>query len=295
MRLAGTVHSVLISGMPGSGRTQIAQRIHLDSIRKEKPFVVFDCTSAPQAVLEEELFGVEQPDKSHLPHKRGFFEIAQGGTLVLHEISCIPKPLQQKIADALTRKSIIRKNGTDVLPTDVRIIATTLVDINRLTAVDILNADFMEMFKTSILEVPPLKQRIEDILPLAKYFLREFLPKNQRIPEFSKETASILKRYGWPGNIQELAQTMRYVAAVCNDHQVELGDLPRLVRENLAPKIDSGEPLRKQLDHLESEIIRQALERNNRIVTRAANELGLSESTLRYRMHRLKLAIEKEI
>ncbi len=295
MRIAGTNHPVLISGAPGSGRGLIAKQIHGDSARREKPFIIIDCSAVPQTLIEEELFGIERSEQKMLPYKRGFFEIANEGTLVLHEISVVPHPVQRKIADAIARKAIMRINSSEPIPVDVRVIVTTLVDHNRLLNGETMQQDLFEHFKSSILEVPSLSQRTEDIIPIAKYFLREFLPKNQRIPEFSSESAALMKRYNWPGNLKELADSMRYVAVVCNDFRIELGDLPKALRENLTPKIDSGEPLRKQLDRLEAEIIRQALERNNKIVTRAAGQLGLSESTLRYRMHRLHLTSDKDL
>ena len=294
MRVASTKHPVLIIGARGSGRTLLAQRIHSESERKDQAFIVVNCNLIPKSLLEEEILGLEVPrEDTTKPEKRGFLEIADGGTLFLQELSVLPVSLQGQIAQAVQHGSYKRKGGHLELSADIRLVTSTDVDINRMLNAEMLHPKLYELVKSTILEVPSLKNRKEDIIPLSKYFLRNYLPKNRPVPEFSHEVTSLLHRYLWPGNIDELAHTMRFVAAICDDHRIELGDLPRSIRDLLSPSFDSQEPLRKQMDRLEMEIIRNALERNNRIVTRAAKELGLSESTLRYRMYRLGLTNEK--
>ncbi|MBN1551880.1 sigma 54-interacting transcriptional regulator [bacterium] len=294
MRLANSNCAVMLFGPRGAGCTFLAQRIHTESNRKLNSFIAVDCETIPPYLMEEEFFGLESSEAITTPGKRGFLEMANSGTLYLQEISAIPVHIQKQLANAVKEKKIHRKGSKTSIPLDVRLILSTDVDIPKMQKAGTLSTSLFELFEPAILEIPSLKQRPEDIQPLAKYFLRHFLPKNRPVPEFSDEVTSILELYDWPGNIRELAHVMLFIASVCDDLQVEIGDLPRNVREKSSPSFDSREPLRKQLDHLEGEIIRTALERNNHIVTRAASELGLSESTLRYRMHRLGLTVTKD-
>ena len=294
MRVAGTDHPILLTGSIGTGRRMLANRIHSQSSRKEMPFIFVDCANIPQPRIEEDLFGYEVPsEESTLVEKPGFVELANGGTLFLREISALPVFVQNKLVELLQTKKFNRKGGHQWISSDVRLIASTDVDVQRMVNAEMMHPFFYDVFKDGMLEVPPIKQRKEDIISFCRYFLRNYLPKNRPVPEFSKEVTSLFKRYPWPGNINELSDTMRFVSAVCIDQRIELGDLPRSIRELLSPSFDSQEPLRKQMDRLETEIIRNALERHGRIVTRAAKELGLSESTLRYRMYRLGLSNEK--
>ncbi|GEM_PF-3939002 len=291
LRVAGSSQPVLIFGSSGTGRSVLARRIHADSTRKDAPFIEVDCPAIPNTLIEEELFGMESSgDPSTDPIKRGCIETAHNGTIYLREFSVLPFSSQDRLAELLTRGQLRRKGGQTSIPVDVRVILSTDVDINRMQTSETISTELFNALKNTTLEIPPLKQRPEDIVPLARHFLRVFLPSNRTLPDFSPEMISILKRYQWPGNITELNTAMRYVASICADERVEIGDLPRVILENPVKSPESTASLREQMDSFEAEIIRNALERHHRIVTRAAKELGLSESTLRYRMQRLGIS-----
>lgn len=288
LRVAGTTQPVLIYGGTGTGRSVLARRIQADSPRKDAPFIEVDCPAIPNTLIEEELFGIEVTgDPATDPIKRGCIEMAHTGTIYLREFAVLPKAAQERLAELILRNQIRRKGGQIPVPVDVRVVVSTDVDINRMQISETIVPELYTALKNTILEIPPLKQRPEDIVPLARYALRVFLPSNRTLPDFSNEVVSILKRYLWPDNILEMTNTMRYVASICADERVEIGDLPRVILENPVKANESTASLREQMDSFEAEIIRVALERHHRIVTRAAKELGLSESTLRYRMQRL--------
>jgi DNA-binding NtrC family response regulator len=293
LRVAATVRPLLLIGSRGSGRSQIARRIHDASARKDKPFIVLNCDVIPPAFLEDELFGFTAGSDTPGSRKPCLLESANGGTLYIHELSSLSHQLQHRLAKVLKEKQFLRTRDHAFQPADIRLIACTDVEMSKLSSLEVLHPEFYSLLENSELEVPSLKQRKEDILSLAKYYLRNNIPKNRRVPDFSQEAIEILEQYPWPGNIEEMAHIMRYIAATCRDQHVEVGDLPRYVRENATPQIDFSGSLRDQMDRIECEIIRHALGQNKMIVTRAASDLGMSESTLRYRMHRLKIAIDK--
>ncbi|MBN1356634.1 sigma 54-interacting transcriptional regulator [bacterium] len=292
-RVAGTLRPVLLIGPRGSGRMNLARRIHDSSPRKEQAFIVLDCEAIPPDLLEDELFGCPAQSGFTGYRKPCLLETADQGTLYIHEISALSNPLQQRLAKVIREKQFLRTRDHLTRSCDTRLLVSTDVDVSKVPGSSVFHPDFFELTAGSILDVPSLKQRPEDIIPLSNNLLRLHIPKTKRLPDFTPESTQLLMQYPWPGNINELSAAMRYVALTCRDQNVEVGDLPRIIRENTALQLDSTEPLRKQMDRLEIEIIRRALQRNNLIVTRAAEELGMSESTLRYRMHRLKIPTEK--
>ncbi len=290
LRVASTDNPVFLHGETGTGRFILAQRIHLASSRKDQPLVRVDCNAIPRQILEQEIFGFENPDDDPLqPTIRGYLEQANGGTLYLQEISVLPESVQAGISETMKTGMMTRVRGRAGFAINVRLIVSTDVEISSLLRSEKIHPELHESLKLSILKIPALKQRVEDIVPLARFFLRMHMPKNRTVPEFAKEVVELLNRYTWPANIRELTHCMRYIAAVCADHRIELGDLPRSILEQPVSTTQDDLSFRDQMDRFEALLIREALEENNYIVTRAARALGLSESTLRYRMQRLDI------
>lgn len=285
MRMGRTDQHVLLKGGQGAGRTLIAQRIHAYSDRKNAPFVTLDCLDPPREILPEILFGSDVEEKI----SSGLLAQAHSGSLFIRELTALPFELQERLAEALSSGLFVPEGSSQKTATSVRLIASTDVDPERTHASHAFHPDLMDILKIATLEIPSLSLRPEDILPLAKHFLRVYLPSNRTVMDFSPETAELMIRYSWPGNISEMKDCMRYVASVCVEQEVHIGDLPKRLREQPAPAVPDNLNLREQMDQLEVNLIRIALDRNKQVVTRAASALGLSESTLRYRMQRLKI------
>lgn len=285
MRMGRTDRHVLLIGEPGTGRSLIAQRIHTFSERKNAPFITLDTLGPPREILAEMLFGTEDKDKV----TTGLLAQAHGGTLFIREITALPPDIQSRLAEALTEGMFTPEGSSQKIATSVRLIAATDVDHRRFVAEHAFHPVLIDLLEASSLDIPSLSERPEDILPLARHYLRHYLPSNRAVMEFASETAELMIRYPWPGNMNELEDSMRYTASVCIEEQVHIGDLPSRLRDQPTPFTPDSLNLREQMDNLETNLIRVALERNNQVVTRAARDLGLSESTLRYRMQRLNI------
>ncbi len=290
LRLSESSKPVVILGENGSGRSNLARRIHSTGARKKHPFIEVDCRNIPLEILEEELFGYEATgDKPTEPSLRGYIEKAHQGTLYLKEFSVLPLWIQSKLHSLLESGKVKRKGAQTAFSVDIRLILSTDVDLGSMNRGENIHPNLYQILKTTVLLLPPLRNRTEDIIPFAKHFLRTYLPKNRTVPEFSADVKDLISRYIWPGNIHELSECMRYITAVCSDQQIELGDLPKRILEQPVTISADNLTFRDQMDRFEVTLIRSALEQHNNIVTRAAKALGLSESTLRYRMQRLNI------
>ena len=284
MRVARSDRHVFIQGERGTGRLTLAKRIHVFSDRKDFPFVFMDALSTPRDRIKEVLFGAEENET-----KPGLFEIARDGTLYIQEITAVPLDIQKQLAVALSGESLPGNNGRRFINISVRLIVSSSVHPEKMVGDNIFSSELLELTYPTKLFLPSLKERNEDILLLAKHFLREYLPSNRAVPEFNPQVAELLVRHSWPGNITELRDMMSYIAAVCHEDEIQIGDLPYRLCDQPSGASPKSMGLRCQLDALETSLILTALEQNRKIVTKAAKALGLSESTLRYRMQRLKI------
>lgn len=285
MRIGRSENHLFLLGEPGSGRTLMAQRIHVYSERSNGPFLKFNCQEPPRDRLAEMLFGVENREHS----QPGLLELTHGGTLYLREITALPPDIQARIAHCLNEGWLIREHGSQKIAINNRVIVSSNVHPEEMAAETAFHPELLALTYPNIFVLPDLKDRNEDILPLAKHFLRMFLPSNRSVPDFNPKTAELMVRYTWPGNISELRDAMRFAAAVCRENEIQIGDLPHRILEQPTTAAPTNLNLREQMDALETNLILIAMERNRNIVTKAARALGLSESTLRYRMQRLNI------
>ncbi|MCD4652862.1 sigma 54-interacting transcriptional regulator, partial [bacterium] len=286
MRIGKANQHVLLIGEQGTGKTLIAQRIHAFSERKKLPFITLDCMRSPKKILADILFGSNEQNAMIV----GLLAQAHESTLFIRELSALPLELQNRLAQKLNKHLFAPEDNSQKTAKPVRLIATSDINPTNSTSEHIFHPDLLALIQATV-KIPSLSDRPEDILPLAKYFLRTYLPSNRAVMDFAPETAELMIRYSWPNNVTELEDCMRYTAAVCIEQKIHIGDLPQRLRDQPAPAIPDNLNLRDQMGQLETNLIRIALDRNKQIVTRAANDLGLSESTLRYRMQRLKIKI----
>ncbi len=283
--------TVLIQGESGTGKELLAKAIHYQSARAEQPFMAINCTALPETLVESELFGHEKGAFTDAKStKKGLLELANGGTVLLDEIGDMKPSTQAKLLRVLEEKSFKRIGGTRDIRVDVRVIATTNRDLSQQIREGAFREDLYYRLKVVPIVIPPLRERPEDILPLARYFVdrynREFRRKVTRI---SPEAEALLLNYPWPGNVRELRNAIER-AMILGSGDVITPDL--LPKEIVAgPQTRDEEPLAFQVPRggvslraLEKELVKQALELAGGNQVRAARLLGISRDAFRNRM-----------
>lgn len=293
-RVAHSDCTVLISGESGAGKEVLAQFIHRHSPRANKPFVAVNCAAIPENMLEAILFGYERGayTGAHNAHA-GKFEQAQGGTLLLDEVSEMPLGLQAKLLRVLQEREVERLGGRGPLSLDVRVLATTNRNLRAEVAAGRFREDLYYRLNVFPLIVAPLRERREDVLPLAMRLLTARCRPGEAIPALSADAAHALLTYNWPGNVRELDNVMQRALILINgaviesDHiQFELGAIDSVV--NPTPLANADQALADSLEHTEQELILDALRAGNGNRQRAAQRLGISPRTLRYKLARLR-------
>jgi two-component system NtrC family response regulator len=269
--------SVLICGESGTGKEVVAQAIHTHSQRKNNPFVVVNCGTIPENLLESELFGHEQGAfTGALAHKRGKFELAHTGTLFLDEIGELVPPLQFKLLRFLEDRRIERLGGTQAIELDVRIIAATNRDLKEAMENRLFREDLYYRLKVVPLEIPPLRDRKGDIIPLARYFLKKFCQEHCKPPiTLSPEAEGALLMHRWPGNVRELENLISRSVVLSQRAVLKPSDLGFALDQ-----IPTAVNLKFAKKAIEIDFVKKALHRNAGIVSRAARELGISRVNL---------------
>ncbi len=294
---ASTDANLLICGESGTGKELFAQSIHAASLRKDKPFVAVNCAAIPEGLLESELFGYEEGafTGARRQGKAGMFELAHTGTLFLDEIGDLPLTLQGRLLRVLQERELVRVGGTQVIPLDVRVLCATHQDLRQLVAEERFRADLFYRLNVLSLRLPPLRERLEDIVDLAVSHLREHLDEPPAESLLVSQLERPLLRHPWPGNIRELLSLMERMAIVAN-HMAEVTDWeqlllslwedPPLEESPITPSLPQ-EPedlppltLRSHMAREEARFIRQAVARCGGDMGKAAHLLGISRMTL---------------
>jgi DNA-binding NtrC family response regulator len=287
-RVAPSAASVLITGESGSGKDFIAQTLHELSGRARAPFVAVNCPAIPEALLESELFGHERGAfTGAIAERAGLFEHAVGGTLFLDEVTEMTPGLQAKLLRVLETRRFRRVGGREEKLADLRIVAATNRDPERAVKENRLREDLYYRLNVFHIHVPPLRERREDIAPLAARFIAAFAEQNQRPVEgLSNESLAALERYDWPGNVRELRNAIERAVVLARGQVVELGDLPLRVARPVVV-IESGKfgPV-ESLEETERRAILSALEAFGNNKTHAARALGISLKTLHNKLKR---------
>jgi DNA-binding NtrC family response regulator len=293
-KVADTNASVLIIGESGTGKEGIAASIHNKSGRANKPFITVNCGAIPETLIESELFGYEKGAFTGAnARKAGRFDRAQGGTLFLDEIGELSLPLQVKILRVLQEKEFERVGGSEVIKADVRIIAATNRDLEMMVEKGEFREDLLYRLKVIPIELPPLRERKDDIPLLVDYFIDKYckeINKGRLIME--KETLEILRNYDFPGNIRELENLIERLIILSSDKTIEPSLLPKeILKGAFAPKKDEFVlPVEGiNLEVVEESFVRQALDMAKGNQTHAAKLLGLSRHALIYRMDKYGL------
>lgn len=293
-RVAPTAATVLIYGESGTGKEVVAKAIHNNSPRKDKPLVAVNCAALPADLLESELFGHTKGSfTGAIADKPGLFETAEGGTIFLDEISSLPLALQGKLLRVLQEKEIRRVGGNKTVPIDVRVIAASNTNLEQMAAEGTFRTDLYYRFAVITIDIPPLRERIEDILPLAQHFLQAETADSGIKPIFSKDTVDILLAYKWPGNVRELENAIKHVVTFLQTDIINPEDMPpRIVtraREAQAeqPKetsssqsADTSQSLKGFLKLKEKEYLDRILNDNDGDKEKTAKTLQVSLATL---------------
>jgi DNA-binding NtrC family response regulator len=282
-RVARTDADVLIEAESGTGKELLARLIHQTSPRADGPFVAVNCSAFPDNLLESELFGhVRGAFTGANNAKPGKFELADGGTLLLDEIGDLPPPLQPKLLRALQEREIDRLGDTKPVPVNVRVIATTNRSLRAQVDAGRFRADLYYRLHVVPLTIPPLRERREDIVPLAEYFLRKHEPKAQRgMSRITPEFAAQMEVHDWPGNVRELENLVRRALALATG--TLLG--PQCLDADATPPrdqaSDGGVRSGVTLQNVERQLLAKTLEATGGNRTRAAALMGISLRTVR--------------
>ena len=278
-RVAESPWPVLVFGETGTGKELVAHLIHLLSPRDASLFIEVNCAAIPENLFESELFGhVKGAFTGALKNRRGRFELASGGTLLLDEIGEMPLVLQPKLLRALQDGKITRVGGEEDIRVDVRLVTSTNRDLKQMVETGRFREDLYYRIKVFEIEIPPLRRRREDIPPLVNFFLDRYAPTGLR---FIPEALDILIKYPFPGNVRELEHIVQRTATLVRGGIIRSSDLPGEVHHHSTATQGT---LAQSLEAVEREMIVSALERTDWVQTKAAELLGISERVLRYKM-----------
>ena len=297
-RVARSRANVLISGESGTGKELVARAIHELGPNAAGPFVAINCAAIPEPLMESELFGHERGSFTDATERRiGKFEQAGGGTLFLDEIAELPTGVQAKLLRALQERSVERVGGRDAIAVDARFVAATNRDLPREVAAGRFREDLFYRIHVVPLELPPLRERREDVRLLAEAFLARSTGESGGPPRrLAREALAALERHAWPGNVRELQNAIERALALCDGTTIGLEDLPEAVvqatrTESLRDAVRAGQlGLEEATARFEQELLREALERSEWNQTRAAEILGITRRVLKLKMDRYGLA-----
>jgi len=290
-KVAPSKASVMITGPSGTGKELIAKAIHYNSPRKNRPFISINCGALTETLLESELFGHERGAfTGAVTMKKGRFELADGGTLFLDEVGEMSPSLQVKLLRVLQEMEFERVGGTKTIKVDVRILAASNRRLKEDVDKGIFREDLFYRLNVVHIEVPPLKERVEDIPFLVAHFVEKFRSSNKKKIELAPEVWKALYSYPWPGNIRELENTIERAMVMSSDENITLKDLPDYVISEKEQAIDLDRivplnlALAQALDQIEEKLISRALKHSNNIQSRAAETLGITRHAMHYKM-----------
>jgi two-component system NtrC family response regulator/two-component system response regulator HydG len=279
---------VLLTGESGTGKELVTNAIHYTSPRKRGPYVKLNCASLPDGLIESELFGHERGAfTTAIAKKKGRFELANGGTLLLDEISEMPLPMQAKLLRVLDDGNFERVGGTKTVHSDVRIICATNKNIHEEVKEKRIRKDLFYRINVASIHLPPLRERRDDIPLLTNYFAYLFSRKNNKdIKGLSKESYEILMAYDWPGNVRELSNVVEQAVVFCKGREITPDRLSKDVKKRSRPEEFTLRLSSRSLPLAESTLIRQVLEETGWNLKQAAKELDIARGTLYSKIRR---------
>ncbi len=290
--------SVLIQGESGTGKELAANAIHFNGKRAVKPLMKINCSAIPDTLLESELFGYEKGAFTDAKNtKKGLFELADGGTVFLDEIGEMKPFLQSKILRVLENQTFMRVGGEREIKVDVRVIAATNRDLESLVKEGLFRKDLYYRLKVMVVDMPPLRERVEDILPLANIFIEEINKEyNKAIKGLSEDAKKMMLQYMWPGNVRELKNVIERAMILTDQEYLVPKQLPFELKqgephEGWKGNFElSGIPEEMSLEHMEMNHISKVLKKLEWNKSKASRILGISRATLRSKIKRYHLS-----
>jgi two-component system response regulator PilR (NtrC family) len=297
-KIADSPSTAMVTGESGTGKELVARAIHFNGGRAGKPFISVNCGAIPEALMESELFGhVKGAFTGAVSNKIGLFSAADGGTLFLDEITEIPPLLQVKLLRAIQEREIRRVGDTRDLKVDVRLIAASNRDLEQAVAEGVLREDLFYRLNVIPIQLPPLRERREDIPFLVDHFLQKFSKQlGKEVRGITPEGLAVLERHHWPGNIRELENVLERAIVLGAGESIGVEALPESVRRERPVKgIDvdlpeEGMDLEATLDALERRYLQRALERSRGVQTKAAELLRMTFRQFRYKLQKHSMA-----
>jgi len=297
-KVAPTQSTVLIRGETGCGKELVARGVHDESLRKDKAFVAVNCGALPEHLIESELFGHKKGSFTGADSQReGLFEVANGGSIFLDEIGELPLSMQAKLLRVLESGDIRRVGDNQTLHVDVRVICATHRDLDSMVEARTFREDLMFRINTFEIHVPALRERMEDVMPLARHLYLRHRSEHASIENvFADETIQILKQHPWPGNVRELANVVEHATILCDHPPILPEHLPRhfsdkRVKREIKGTTNSINPL--SLKEMELVAVQEAIHRHQGNKPAAAEELGISLKTLYNKLNQSDLANKK--
>ncbi|WP_298069415.1 sigma-54 dependent transcriptional regulator [uncultured Mailhella sp.] len=296
--------NTLIQGETGTGKEVVARFLHQQSPRRQKPFIAVNCSAVPETLFESAMFGIEKGVATGVSFRKGFLEEASGGTLFLDELAEMSLSNQAKLLRVLERGEVTRVGSVNPVPVDIQLVCATHVPLEQAVKEGRFREDLFYRVDVVELQVPPLRERGDDILLLAQMFLeRDCAEMKRERLTLSPVAQSLLLRYPWPGNVRELGNEMKRAAALTSGSVIEWRDLsPRLLHSGEVEKFlcrsdggrteADGEELPLNLQEAEILLVKRALRQAGGNKARAASLLGLSREGLRKKMQRMGGALE---
>jgi transcriptional regulator with GAF, ATPase, and Fis domain len=289
-RVAPTRGTVLLAGESGVGKDLIARAIHFHSPRRDRPFVKINCTALPENLMESELFGYEKGAfTGAVTSKAGKFEQADSGTVMLDEIGDVPPAIQVKLLRVLQERELERLGSNKTKHIDVRVIAATNVDLRRALENGTFREDLYYRLNVLPVDIPPLRQRKEDIPYLAEHFARKVARDVGRDCIVTQSALDRLLTWDWPGNVRELENVIERSIVMCAKDRLEAADIRIGTTRARPPQETTFLPDGMNLEEYEQSIIREALKRAAGNKSQAARLLGITRNALRYRLNQMGL------
>jgi DNA-binding NtrC family response regulator len=296
--LSHTNATVLIEGETGTGKEQIARAIHNTSLKRDGPLVAVNCAALPETLLESELFGHEKGAfTSAVGQRQGRFELADGGTIFLDEVGDVPATMQAKLLRVLQERRFERVGGTESIEVDVRVITATNRSLHKLVKQGTFRKDLYYRLNVVKIEVPPLRDRLEDIPLLASHFAEKYARPGEAPKQISPQAMEVLLNYRWPGNVRELENAIERACVTSRDSTIQVENLPHELesapKNNLPFAVDLDRPLpqllQETLAYIEQQYIRKALKKAYGNVGLCAKICGLSRRCISDKISEYKL------